>query len=76
MDAPAPPRVPDSGFVAPKPPSLPSPVESILRVARLYDKMPPDAQREFIQKLREVWPKLSPQDRARFPESVRKQMGN
>ena len=74
--APAPSRVPELSLPIPKPPSMPSPVDQILRAARQYDKMPPDAQREFVEKIREVWPKLSPEDRARFPAWLRKMMGN
>ena len=74
--APAPSRVPELSLPIPQPPTLPSPVDQILRAARQYDKMPPDAQREFVAKIREVWPKLSPEDRARFPAWLRKMMGN
>ena len=71
------PRVPEPPFAIPTPPpSMPSPVDQILRAARNYDKMPPAMQREFVAKIREVWPKLSPEGRAGFPAWLRKMMGN
>jgi hypothetical protein len=38
--------------------------------------MPPEMQRKFVQALRDVWPKLSPEERAKFPEWLRKLVGN
>ncbi|OFW01478.1 MAG: hypothetical protein A3I61_15095 [Acidobacteria bacterium RIFCSPLOWO2_02_FULL_68_18] len=70
------PRVPEPPPAIPQLPSMPSPVDQILRLARHYDKMPPEMQQEFVAKIREVWPKLSPEDRAKFPAWLRKMMGN